>query len=62
MDLGSQQRNHPVENPQLKADKASCRLQESSAVINSTLLNDATAWVGTWSKQTGTVNAPWKSK
>src|SRR4029077_174961 len=37
-DPGSEQRNHPVENPHLKADKAELALKEMSAVINSTFV------------------------
>jgi hypothetical protein len=38
VDLGSEERHHPVENPQLKEYKA--KLTIIGAVINSTLLSD----------------------
>ena len=41
VDLGSEERHHPVENPQLKEYKA--KLTVTGAVINSTLLSDPTA-------------------
>ena len=43
VDLGSEERNHPVENPQLKAVKAELPVERNERGNNSTLLSAATA-------------------
>ncbi len=39
VDFDSQQRNHSVDNPELKADKPKLPVARKGAVINSTLLS-----------------------